>query len=303
MDTADDAGVYLLDEDTALVQTMDIITPVVDDPSDYGFIAAVNALSDIYAMGGKPITALSFLGFDPCELPLEVVNEILAGALTALAEAGTALVGGHTLEDPEVKLGFAITGTVKPGSFITNTGASDGDMIYLTKPLGTGIAATAAKGDMVPENLLTQSTGWMRTSNSEASAAMVKSGASAATDVTGFGLLGHLAGMCRPSGLGALIDHDSTPLMPGVRDLVAEGLVPEGAYKNLKYLEATVDPGDLGPETVLPLYDPQTSGGLLVAIPPERSDILEMAFREANVFFARIGLFTSERGIKIVSGF
>ncbi len=300
--TADDAGVYLIDDDTALVQTIDVITPVVDDPADYGSIAAVNALSDIYAMGGKPVTALSFLAFDPCKVPAEIIGEILEGSLSALADAGTTLLGGHTLEDPELKFGFAVTGTVRADSFVTNSGASAGDMIYLTKPLGTGISATAAKGSMVPADLLSQSTAWMKTSNLDASTAMLKSGASAATDVTGFGLLGHLAEMCRPGGLGALVDHDTIPVMHGVRELVTEGLVPEGAYNNRKYLEGFVDTQGLEPEVTLPLYDPQTSGGLLVAISPERSDILEMNFGEAGVFFARIGLFTGKRGIKIVSG-
>jgi len=302
--TRDDAGVYIMDGDTALVQTIDVITPVVDDPADFGFIAAINALSDIYAMGGTPLTALSLLAFDPCDLPHEAAQEIMAGAVEALSSNNCSLIGGHTLEDPEIKFGLAVTGTVDTGSVVTNSGARAGDMIYLTKPLGTGIASTAVKGDVAPDGLIDKSTGWMKTSNRDGSTAMLQSGVTSATDVTGFGLLGHLFEMCRGSELGAVLDLNSVPLMEGIDELVRMGLVPEGAYNNMKYLKNSVDPGEISDDLLLPLFDPQTSGGLLVAIPPEKADLFEFTFSEADVFFARIGLFIEPPiVIKIVSSF
>ncbi len=292
--TSDDAGVYLLTEDTALVQTVDIITPVVDDPCDFGFIAAVNALSDIYAMGGRPLTALSFLAFEPCDLPNEKASEILTGALAALGEAGCTLVGGHTLEDPEIKFGLAVTGTVHPDRIVTNAGARDGDLIYLTKPLGTGIASTALKGEMVPDALLTEATLWMKTFNSEAAQAAVEAGATAMTDVTGFGLLGHLAEMCRGAALGAELDHSSIPLMGNIPEMINSGMVPAGAYDNIKFLDGMVYRGDHPDDLLIPLYDPQTSGGLLISVEPGRVESLEKILDSRNVFFSRIGKFTGK---------
>jgi len=304
MDTCDDAGVYLLNGATALVQTLDVITPVVDDPADFGFIAAINALSDIYAMGGTPLTALSLLAFDPCDLPHEAAQEIMVGAVEALSSNNCSLIGGHTLEDPEIKFGLAVTGIVNAGSVVTNSDARAGDMIYITKPLGTGIVSTAVKGEVAPEDLLDKSTGWMKTSNRDASTAMLQSGVTSATDVTGFGLLGHLFEMCRGSALGAVLDLNSVPLMAGIDELARMGFIPEGAYNNRKYLENVIDPGEISDDLLLPLFDPQTSGGLLVAIPPEKADLFEFTFSEADVFFARIGLFTEPPvAIKIVSSF
>jgi selenide,water dikinase len=195
-DTSDDAGVYRLSDDSALVQTIDVITPIVDDPTDFGYIAAVNALSDVYAMGGTPLTAMTFLAFEQCDLPIEAASLILKGALKALDENQCTVVGGHTVEDPEIKFGLAVTGTVHPGKVIVNSGAGDGDLIYLTKPLGTGIASTALKGELIPPPLEEEYVAWMKRSNGPAAAAMVETGVSAATDVTGFGLLGHLWEMC-----------------------------------------------------------------------------------------------------------
>jgi selenide,water dikinase len=292
--TSDDAGVYLLDENTALVQTIDIITPVVDDPYDYGFIAAVNSLSDIYAMGGRPLTALSFLAFDPCDLPDEAASEILTGALAALGEAGCTLVGGHTLEEPEIKFGLAVTGTVHPDNVVTNAGARDGDIIYLTKPLGTGIASTALKGEMIPDELLKETTGWMKTMNSDAAAAMVEAGATAATDVTGFGLLGHLAEMCRGADLGVELNLGSIPLMSNIIEMVNSGMVPEGAYNNIKHLEDMVIASRVSDDSLIPLYDPQTSGGLLISTEPGRAESLEKSLNSRRVFFSRIGKFTGK---------
>jgi selenide,water dikinase len=301
IDTSDDAGVYRLKDDLALVQTIDVITPIVDDPTDFGYIAATNALSDIYAMGAEPLTALTFLAFQPCDLPLEAASLILEGAKLALSENGCSIIGGHTIEEAEIKLGVAVTGTVHPDKVVTNSGARDGDLIYLTKPLGTGIAATALKGELLSDDLEEETTRWMKTSNRETAMAMVQAGASAATDVTGFGLLGHLQEMCRGAGLGAMVDIDSVPVMNGIPELVNMGMVPAGAYRNREYLSGVMDTGDLPEEMILPLFDPQTSGGLLIAVSPERADQLEVAMNSSNVTAHRIGIFREKTGIELLA--
>ena len=301
IDTSDDAGVYRLKDDLALVQTVDVITPIVDDPTDFGYIAATNALSDIYAMGVEPLTALTFLAFQPCDLPVEAASLILEGAKLALSENGCSIVGGHTIEEAEIKFGVAVTGTIHPDKVITNSGAREGDLIYLTKPLGTGIAATALKGELLSADLDGETTRWMKTCNREAAIAMVQAGASAATDVTGFGLLGHLQEMCKGAGLGALVDINSVPVMGGIPELVNMGMVPAGAYRNREYLSAAVDVGNLPEETTLPLFDPQTSGGLLIAVPPERADQLEIAMNSSEIPAHRIGMFREKAGIELIA--
>lgn len=298
-DTSDDAGVYLLDDGLALVQTIDVITPIVDDASDFGFIAAVNALSDIYAMGGTPLTAMTFLAFQPCDLPLEIASLILQGALAALGENRCAVVGGHTVEDPEIKFGLAVTGTVDPDKVITNSGARDGDIIYLTKPLGTGIASTALKGEMISPSLEEEFVGWMKICNGTAARAMLEIGVSAATDVTGFGLLGHLQEMCSGSGLGAVIHLYDVPLMEGVLDMVVVGMVPEGAYRNREHLQSMVMSHSLHEARLWPLYDPQTSGGFLIAVAPDSAESLEFALETVGVPVHRIGMFREQPGIEI----
>lgn len=272
---------------------MDVITPVVDDLFDFGYIAAVNALSDIFAMGGVPLTAMSFLAFDPCTLATEAASEILQGGVTALEEARCTLVGGHTLEDPEIKFGMAVTGTVPRDRIITNAGAQPGDHIYLTKPLGTGIASTALKGEMVPTSLIEEATRWMKTLNQDASTAAAKNGATAMTDVTGFGLLGHLSEMCVAAGIGAEIDFAAVPVMDGIPEMVGMGMVPAGAYDNIGHIEGMIEYGPLSRDDLLPLYDPQTSGGLLISVPPGNLPGLEKGLRDKGVFFIRIGHFLS----------
>ena len=299
-DTSDDAGVYRLDGDTALVQSIDVITPIVDDPADFGYIAAINALSDIYAMGGTPLTAMTFLAFQQCDLPLEAASLILKGALAALAENRCTVVGGHTVEDPEIKFGLAVTGTVHPDAAITNNTAADGDLIYLTKPLGTGIASTALKGELIPQLLSEEFVGWMKMSNGPAAAAMVETGVSAATDVTGFGLLGHLWEMCSGSGLGAVLNLDSIPKMTGIEEMVDSGMVPAGAYRNRDHLEGKVTFPSRSKDRHWPLFDPQTSGGLLIAVSPDRADSLEIALGTRDVPVHRIGMFRNKSGIEIV---
>lgn len=300
LDRPDDAGVFRLEGGPALVQTVDVITPVVDDPEDFGFIAAVNALSDIYAMGGRPLTALTFLAFPSCDLPTETAAVMLRGAGTALEREQCVLVGGHTIDDPEIKLGLAVTGTVDPGRILTKGGARPGDMIYLGKPLGTGILSTALKGEMLDDDRLAAAVAWMKRSNGPASELLTGHGVAAATDVTGFGLLGHLWEMCRASGMGAALDAGAVPLMDGVRELAADGLVPAGAYGNRDFFSRDVEAGGASEEHLLPLYDPQTSGGLLAAVPPEAADALELAGGRLETPFVRIGMFTGDhRGIRL----
>ncbi len=301
-DTSDDAGVYRLSDDSALVQTIDVITPIVDDPTDFGYIAAINALSDVYAMGGTPLTAMTFLAFEQCDLPIEAASLILKGALEALAENGCTVVGGHTVEDPEIKFGLAVTGTIHPDKVITNSDSGDGDLIYLTKPLGTGIASTALKGELIPPSLGEEFVDWMKRSNEPAAAAMVETGVSAATDVTGFGLLGHLWEMCAGSDLGAVLDMNAIPTMAGIGEMVDSGMVPAGAYRNRDHLAGNIDAHSLTEEKLLPLFDPQTSGGLLIAVSPEMADSLEIALGARDVPVHRIGMFRVQPGIEIVEG-
>ena len=299
-DTSDDGGVYRLSDDMALVQTIDVITPIVDDPTDFGYIAAINALSDVYAMGGTPLTAMTFLAFEKCDLPVEAASLILKGALQALGENQCTVVGGHTVEDPEIKFGLAITGTIHPDKVILNSGAGDGDLIYLTKPLGTGIASTALKGELIPPSLNDEFVSWMKRSNGPAAAAMVETGVSAATDVTGFSLLGHLWEMCAGSGLGAVLDVNAIPTMAGIQEMVDSGMVPAGAYRNRDHLENKVTAVTLPEDHLWPLFDPQTSGGLLIAVSPDMADSLEIALGAKEVPVHRIGMFRKEQGIEIV---
>jgi selenide,water dikinase len=299
-DTSDDAGVYRLDEDTALVQTIDVITPIVDDPTDFGYIAAINALSDIFAMGGTPLTAMTFLAFEQCDLPIKAASLILQGALEALDENRCTVVGGHTVEDPEIKFGLAVTGTIHPDRVITNSGASEGDLIYITKPLGTGIASTALKGELIPPQLGEEFVDWMKRSNGPAASAMVETGVLAATDVTGFGLLGHLWEMCAGSGLGAVLDMDSIPTMTGIEEMVDSGMVPAGAYRNRDHLKGKITSGSSSAERLWPLFDPQTSGGLLIALSPDMADSLEIALDARDVPVHRIGMFRAQPGIEIL---
>jgi selenide,water dikinase len=282
------------------VQTVDVITPIADDPGDFGYIAAINAMSDVYAMGGTPLTALTFLAFDACSLPVQAASRILSGAGEALDEASCTLVGGHTVEDAEIKFGLSVTGTVHPEKYVTNAGARDGDLIYLTKPLGTGIASTALKGELLPEDLQSEFIDWMKRSNSDPSSAMIKAGVTAATDVTGFGLLGHLWEMCQGANLGAVVDVGAVPLMTGIIEMVDMGMVPAGAYRNRDYLSPHVSGSAIAESKLLPLYDPQTSGGLLIAVDAARAEDLEKAMGEKGVTAHRVGAFRKGRTIKIV---
>ena len=268
-ETADDAGVYRIGASLALVETVDVITPVVDDPRAFGRIAAANALSDVYAMGGKPVTAMNLVFFPACTLDTTILAAILAGGQEALREAGACLVGGHTVEDDELKYGLAVTGLVDPDRVVRNSTALPGDRLILTKPLGSGIVATAVKAEMASAEVVRSAVVWMATLNAVAAGLMVECGASAATDVTGFGLIGHACEMAKGGGVTLRFDAAQLPLMEGVRTLVRDGLVPAGCYRNRDFYAARLAAPGLGADELLPLFDPQTSGGLLIALPPE----------------------------------
>jgi selenide,water dikinase len=267
--TSDDAGVYRLSAELALVQTVDFFTPIVDDPYDFGRIAAANALSDVYAMGGTPLAALNIAAFPVETLGTEILGEILAGGAAIAAEAGVTIVGGHTVKDLEPKYGLAVTGTIRPDRVVTNAGARPGDLLLLSKPVGTGILTTAVKRDALPESALAPAIAQMARLNDRAAAAMVKHGAHAATDVTGYGVVGHAGEMARASGVALAIEAAKVPLFEGVLELIARGIVPGGTTDNLADHAAFVEYAegvDLWYRTAL--SDAQTSGGLLIAIPP-----------------------------------
>lgn len=288
-ETADDAGVYRIGERFALVETVDIVTPLVDDPFTFGRIAAANALSDVFAMGGRPVTALNLVFFPACTLGQDVLAEILAGGLDALREAGVCLVGGHTVEDDELKYGLAVTGLIDPARVVRNATACPGDRLVLTKPLGTGIIATAIKADMASDAAAAEAIRWMTTLNAAAAGLMVECGASACTDVTGFGLLGHASEMARGSGVTVEFMVNAVPLMTGVGELVADGLVPAGCYRNRDHYAPLVSPAAVNDERLLPLFDPQTSGGLLIALPVAAADCFLAAAAARGVFAAAVG--------------
>ena len=269
-DTLDDAAVYRLTDDLALVQTVDFFTPVVDDPYDFGRIAAANAFSDIYAMGGRPLTALNIVCFPSDVLPLEVLGRILQGGAETARLAGATIVGGHTIDDPEPKYGMAVTGLLRPGTELTNAAAVVGDLLVLTKPLGTGIIATAIKRDSASPAAVAAATASMAALNRVGSEIAREQGVRAVTDITGFGLLGHVSEMCRASGVSAELWFDRLPLLPGAAELAAEGVVPGGTKRNLEYVEGwtAFDPA-LAPWERLLIADAQTSGGLVLAVPPD----------------------------------
>jgi len=268
----DDAAVFRLREDLALVQTVDFFTPIVDDPFMFGQIAARNSLSDVYAPGGVPITALHIVGFPTKTRPVDILGEILRGGAEKVNEAGAALVGGHTVDDEEPKYGLAVTGTIHPDRFVRQNGARPGDLLLLTKPLGTGLVSTALKAGAVRDSDLEQAMTWMTLLNRDASQLMVSIGVHAATDVTGYGLLGHLVELCRASGVGARIDMARVPLLAGALDYARAGYSPAGTWTNWAAVETIVRPMDVSHDVRALLADPQTSGGLLIAMSPGKAD-------------------------------
>lgn len=269
-ETFDDAGVFRLSDDLALVQTVDFFAPIVDDPYRFGRVAAANALSDVYAMGGEPLTAMNIVGFPEKTLPLRVLTEILRGGQDAVHEAGARVVGGHTVTDEELKYGLAVTGQVHPDRILSNANARPGDVLVLTKAIGTGILATAGKRDALAAEHAEALYESMRRLNRDASRAAVALGVRCATDVTGFGLLGHARHVARASGVMIVIEHAAVPLLPGTREALAAGFVTGGAKRNARWLDEDTDWNDSGDDVRSLLCDPQTSGGLLVALRPEQ---------------------------------
>jgi selenide, water dikinase len=287
-DTADDAAVYLLPSGEALVATLDFFTPIVDDPYDWGRIAAVNALSDVYAMGARPFLGLNIVGWPVDDLPLAMLGQVLQGGIDVAAKAGVAVLGGHSITDPEPKYGMVVLGLVRPDRIVRNSTARAGDALFLTKPIGLGIVSTAIKRGEVPEDLVAKAVDVMTTTNQAAAEAMLAGGVDAATDVTGFGLLGHLHEMLQASGLAATIDGGAIPLIDErVMGLARSGAVPGGTRRNRSFVQPHVDAGLLDEVEQLVLADAQTSGGLLVASPHPDAVLEEM--RERGVAAVRIG--------------
>ncbi len=270
--TFDDAAVYRLRDDCLVVQTVDFFPPAASEPRTFGGIAAANALSDIYAMGGRPLTALALMCLPSGQVPLGLAREVIEGAVGKLAEADVSLVGGHTLEDPQLKFGLSVMGVVEPGRMLTNAGAQPGDVVVLTKPMGTGLIITAAKAGLATQAHVQEANRSMLTLNRRAAQAAVEAGARAATDVTGFGLLGHTWQLAKASGVRVRLRAAAVPLLDGALKFASMGLVPAGAYANRRSLQGRVT---IAKDVPLAwqdvLFDPQTSGGLLVCLPAGRS--------------------------------
>jgi len=267
-ETFDDAGVFVVRDDLALIQTVDFFAPIVDDPYVFGQVAAANALSDVFAMGGEPLTALAIVGFPAGKLPNSVLTEILRGGQDKVREAGAVLIGGHSIIDEELKFGLSVTGEARPDKLLTNAAARPGDRLVLTKPLGTGLLSTAAKKGELPDAALSALHESMSSLNASASRAAVRLGAKCATDVTGFGLLGHASHIARASDVMLWIDGAKLPELPLARQLWSSGTRTGGADRNEAYLTELVDWSTAAPADRALALDPQTSGGLLVAVPP-----------------------------------
>ena len=298
---SDDAGVYLLRDDLGLVQTVDFFTPIVDDPYDFGRIAATNALSDVYAMGGRPLSALNIVAF-PEDLDLAILAQILEGGANVARNAGVAILGGHTIKDAEPKYGMAVTGIVDPRRIVTNAGARIGDALVLTKPLGTGILTTARKRDAIAPEDLDEAVAAMTTLNDRAAEAMLAAGAHAATDITGFGLLGHAENMARASRVRLIFDSTAMPFMKRVLELIAGGIVPGGTRHNAQTHATFTDFAPSVPEEVrIGLSDAQTSGGLLISIARENLALLVRELSDRSTMAAVVGEVRSGSGIEVIA--
>ncbi|MDQ0890980.1 selenide,water dikinase [Paenibacillus sp. V4I9] len=301
IDTSDDAGVYKLSEELALVQTVDFFTPIVDDPYSFGQVAAANAISDIYAMGGKPLTALNIVAFPIKTLPKQVLADILRGAGDKMLEAGITLVGGHSIDDNEPKFGLAVTGLVHPGKIRTNAGSKPGDKLILTKPIGVGILTTSIKKDRLNEEEIERVTQVMATLNKTAAETMEPYNVHACTDVTGFGLMGHSLEMAKGSGVGIRITAKDVPVLPRVRELAKEGFVPGGTKNNFAHVqESIIFAESLDQISQWILCDAVTSGGLLISVDGEQADELYRKLKDAGVEASMIGEITAEHPGRIV---
>ncbi len=289
-ETSDDAAVYRIDDEKALILTTDFFTPVVDDPYTFGQIAAANSLSDVYAMGGRPVTAMNIVCFPTC-LPLDVLTEILKGGADKVAEAGAIVIGGHTVEDDVPKFGLSVMGMVHPEKIAANTGAKEGDYLILTKPLGIGIINTAIKADLADDELRSKAIFNMAYLNKDACEAMLEVGINGCTDITGFGLLGHAYELAEGSNVTIELWSDCLPILEESIDLAKMGIIPAGAYNNAKYLEGKISLSkEIEQHTVDIMYDPQTSGGLLISVSKDKHEALMEKLKQKNKCdFAVIG--------------
>ena len=288
-DSSDDSAVYTLDDGRIIIQSVDFFTPIVDDPFTFGQIAAANSLSDIYAMGGTPLFALNVAAFNSDELPLSVLTDILNGGVDIAKEAGIPILGGHTIKDKEPKYGMVVTGEVHPDKLTRNDTAKIGDLLVLTKPLGTGIISTAIKRHIANESIMKTAIDTMRTLNKSAAEAMAEVGANACTDITGYGLLGHLLEMCKGSNVSATIEFDAMPFMNGVFELAQDGVIPGGTKRNLEFVQDDISSAEHLAEFQLHmLADAQTSGGLLMSVPPEKAEALVNALKSNGTLASHI---------------
>jgi len=289
MDRPDDAGVYRITPEIALIQTLDFFTPIVDDPYDFGQVAVANALSDVYAMGGRPLLAMNIICFPVSDMDISVLEEVLKGGMDKMHEAGVLLVGGHSVDDPEIKYGLSVTGIVHPDKVVRNVGARPGDVLVLTKPLGTGIVGTAVKAGLAGSSSLAAIVKSMTTLNDAAARVMASHEVHACTDVTGFGLVGHACEMIEGTGVGITLFSSRVGVFEGALEYASMGLIPAGAYRNRSFREqmVEVDPG-VSEDLVMILNDPQTSGGLLVAVEGARAQALVDDLHVAGVTGARV---------------
>jgi len=302
MESAEDAGVYKLTDDLAVIQTLDFFTPIVDDPYEFGQVAATNALSDVYAMGGQPLTAMNIVCFPIKTMDISVLKEILAGGLAKVHEAGAIIVGGHTVEDNELKYGLSITGVIHPDKVVLNTGARTGDKLLLTKPLGTGIISTAVKGGVASADAEARIVKSMTTLNQKAAELMQETGVHAGTDVTGFGLLGHASEMINGSDVGMAIHATAVPFFPEAREYAAMGMIPGGLHRNRDFRSGMVTIKKTVPDYMSDiLFDPQTSGRLLISVAAEKAGgLLERMHRAGIAEAALIGEVVAEPKGKII---
>jgi selenide, water dikinase len=289
MEQAEDAGVYKINDQLALVQTVDFFTPIVDDPYDFGRIAVANSLSDVYAMGGRPVTALNVVCFPKDKMEFSVLREVLKGGLDMMHQADVILLGGHTVDDPELKYGLSVTGTIHPDKVVHNNTVKAGDVLILTKPLGTGILSTAIKSGDAGKETIKKATESMATLNRAASEAMLEVGVNACKDITGFGLLGHACEMIEKAKVGMIIKASAVPYFPEVKEFIDSGIMPGGLGRNRDYRAHQVDIAKDVPQFLQDvMFDPQTSGGLLIAVPKDRSARLLKLLKSRGVSTAAI---------------
>ena len=285
----DDAGVYKINNGLALVQTLDFITPICDDPFEFGKIAACNSLSDVYAMGGKPITAMNIVSFPLNKFSPDILNLILKGGLTIMKEGDVQLLGGHSVDDPELKYGLSVTGTIHPERIIRNNGIKPDDSLVLTKPLGTGIIATALKGGVADKEITDRFIKSMSTLNKNASEIMLKYNVNASTDVTGFGLVGHILEMMEGNGMSVILDSKSVPILDGALEYASDGLIPGGLYRNKNYSgNVCAVSKSVKREITDIMFDPQTSGGLLISLPKSEAELMVKEMHNSGITYASI---------------